>query len=99
MRGTLGSSARSNVLATEIQDLAALVGIFASDSTEPYAFNYSQGWVSPVASTWLGVHRYIRGLVNLGLEREGCPKGEYDMTAGRTAYLAEIGRHPALSIK
>ena len=85
MRWTFGSSAGTNILATGIQNLAALVSIFALDSTEPYAFNYGQGWVSPMASTlsWLGILGYIRGLVNLGLEWEGCQKAGFDIIAER----------------
>lgn len=77
-----------NVLATGTQDLAALVGIFASDSVEPYAFNYSRGWLSPLASTLslLGILGYIRGLVKLGLGREGCRKAGFDIKAERTFF-------------
>lgn len=77
-----------NVLATGTQDLAALVGIFASDSVEPYAFNYSRGWLSPLASllSLLGVLGYIRGLVKLALGREGCRKASFDMKAERTFF-------------
>lgn len=55
-------SSNFNVLAVGTQDLAALIGIFASDSVEPYAFNYSRGWLSPLASllSLLGVLGYIR---------------------------------------
>ena len=77
-----------NVLAAGTQDLAALVGIFASDSVEPYAFNYSRGWLSPLASTLslLGVLGYIRGLVKLALGREGCRKAGFDTKAERTFF-------------
>ncbi|MDI1490437.1 MAG: hypothetical protein OHK93_001640 [Ramalina farinacea] len=77
-----------NVLATGTQDLAALVGIFAADSVEPYAFNYSRGWLSPLASTLslLGVLGYIRGLVKLGLGREGCLRAKFDIKAERTFF-------------
>lgn len=77
-----------NVLATGTQDLAALVGIFASDSVEPYAFNYSRGWLSPLASilSLLGVLGYIRGLVKLSLGREGCEKAFFDMKAEKTFF-------------
>ena len=77
-----------NVLATGTQDLAALVGIFASDSVEPYAFNYSRGWLSPLASTLslLGVLGYIRGLVKLSLGRDGCRNAGFDMRAERTFF-------------
>ena len=77
-----------DVLATGTQDLAALVGIFASDSVEPYAFNYSRGWLSPLASTLslLGVLGYIRGLVKPALGREGCRKAGFDIKAERTFF-------------
>lgn len=82
------NSSNFSVLAAGTQDLAALVGIFASDSVEPYAFNYGRGWLSPLASTLslLGVLGYIRGLVKLGLGRDGCRKAGFDMKAERTFF-------------
>lgn len=81
-------SSNFNVLAAGTQDLAALVGIFASDSVEPYAFNYSRGWLSPLASvlSLLGVLGYIRGLVKLSLGREGCQKAFFDTKAEKTFF-------------
>ena len=77
-----------DVLAAGTQDLAALIGIFASDSIEPYAFDYSRGWLSPLASilSLLGVLGYIRGLVKLGLGKEGCRKAKFDTNAERTFF-------------
>lgn len=77
-----------DVLATGTQDLAALIGIFASDSVEPYAFNYSRGWLYPLASTLslLGALGYIRGLVKLALGREGCLKAKFDIKAEQTFF-------------
>jgi len=33
------------------QDLAALVGLFATDSVERYGFDYTQGWLMPALAT------------------------------------------------
>ena len=76
------------VLASGTQDLAALVGIFAADSVEPYAFNYSRGWLSPLASTLslLGLLGYLRGLVKLALGREGCLRAKFNIDAERTFF-------------
>ena len=85
------SSDRDNnfkVLASGTQDLAALVGIFAADSVEPYAFNYSRGWLSPLGATLslLGLLGYIRGLVKLALGREGCLRAKFNIDAERTFF-------------
>ena len=76
------------VLASGTQDLAALVGIFAADSVEPYAFNYSRGWLSPLGSTLslLGLLGYLRGLVKLALGREGCLRAKFNIEAERTFF-------------
>ena len=76
------------VLASGTQDLAALVGIFAADSVEPYAFNYSRGWLSPLGATLslLGLLGYIRGLVKLALGREGCLRAKFNIDAERTFF-------------
>ena len=77
-----------NVLASGTQDLAALVGVFAADSVEPYAFNYSRGWLSPLGSTLslLGLLGYLRGLVKLALGREGCLRAKFNIDAERTFF-------------
>lgn len=68
---------RSNafqVLADGTQDLAALVGILATDSVERYAVDYNRGYASTAAATLslLGLLGYVRALVKLGLGPSGC---------------------------
>ena len=71
------------VLADGTQDLAALVGLFATDSVERYAVDYSRGYLSvAVAScSLLGILGYVRALVKITMGSKSCqdsafPTGE-----------------------
>lgn len=68
---------RSNtfqVLADGTQDLAALIGLFATDSVERYAVDYSRGYLSVAVATCslLGILGYVRALVKLAMGSRSC---------------------------
>ncbi|KAL9581496.1 MAG: hypothetical protein Q9212_003864 [Teloschistes hypoglaucus] len=68
---------RSNpfqVLADGTQDLAALVGVLATDSVERYAVDFNRGYASTAAATLslLGLLGYVRALVKLSLGLSNC---------------------------
>ncbi|KAI4253389.1 MAG: hypothetical protein L6R42_007600 [Xanthoria sp. 1 TBL-2021] len=76
------------VLADGTQDLAALVGIFATNSVERYAIDYTKGYLS-VASTMLsllGLLGYVRALVKLSLGLVGCQNAGFDTRSLRPIY-------------
>ncbi|KAF8460768.1 hypothetical protein BDZ91DRAFT_413832 [Kalaharituber pfeilii] len=85
------------VLATETQDLAALVGLFATDSVERYAVDYSRGYLSVAVATCslLGILGYVRALLKLALGSKLCTHSAF-MTAPVRPILgvAEIDRLP-----
>lgn len=62
------------VLADGTQDLAALVGLFATDSVERYSVDYSRGYVSVAMATCslLGILGYVRALVKLAMGSQSC---------------------------
>ncbi|RPA81481.1 hypothetical protein BJ508DRAFT_376395 [Ascobolus immersus RN42] len=67
------------VLADGTQDLAALVGIFATDSVERYAVDYARGYLSVAVSTCslLGMLGYVRALFKLYLGPKPCEKAAF----------------------
>lgn len=72
------------ILADGTQDLAALVGLFATDSVERYSVDYSRGYISVAMATCslLGVLGYVRALVKLAMGSKACqdsafPTGMY----------------------
>ena len=73
------------VLADGTQDLAALVGIFATNSVERYAFDYTRGYISSAVSmlSLLGLLGYVRALVKLGLGPKKCENAGFDTKALR----------------
>ncbi|KAL8851541.1 MAG: hypothetical protein Q9221_003561 [Calogaya cf. arnoldii] len=76
------------VLADGTQDLAALVGIFATNSVERYAIDYTKGYLS-VASTLLslfGLLGYVRALVKLSLGLVGCQNAGFETRSLRPIY-------------
>lgn len=56
------------------QDLAALVGLFATDSVERYSVDYSKGYLSVAVATssLLGILGFVRALVKLGMGSKWC---------------------------
>ena len=76
------------VFADGTQDIAALVGIFATDSVEKYAIDYSKGYLATAVAnlSLLGLLGYVRLLVKLGLGADGCRKAGFDMKALRPMF-------------
>ncbi|KAL8765197.1 MAG: hypothetical protein Q9209_007658 [Squamulea sp. 1 TL-2023] len=76
------------VLADGTQDLAALVGIFATNSVERYAVDYSKGHFSVASSllSFLGLLGYVRALVKLALGSEGCQNAGFDTRSLRPLF-------------
>lgn len=70
------------------QDIAALVGIFATDSVEKYAIDYSKGYLATAVAnlSLLGLLGFVRLLVKLGLGADGCRKAGFDMKALRPMF-------------
>jgi len=71
------SSDRSStwqVLADGTQDLAALVGLFATDSVERYAVDYSRGYLGAALApcSMFGILGYVRALIKLAIGTEAC---------------------------
>ncbi|KAH0564866.1 hypothetical protein GP486_001746 [Trichoglossum hirsutum] len=85
------------VLADGTQDLAALVGLFATDSVERYTIDYSRGYLGVAMSTcsMLGILGYVRALVKLGIGLSACVAAAFPSAPVR-AYLgtAEEDRLP-----
>ena len=71
------------ILADGTQDLAALVGLFATDSVERYAFDYTKGFLAPAVAplSLLGLLGYVRALLKLSLGKEGCEKAGFSIEA------------------
>ena len=76
------------VFADGTQDVAALVGIFATDSVEKYAIDYSKGYLATAVAnlSLLGLLGHVRLLVKLGLGADGCRKAGFDMKALRPMF-------------
>lgn len=62
------------VLADGTQDLAALLGLFATDSVERYSVDYSRGYLSVAMATCslIGILGYVRALVKLAMGSQAC---------------------------
>ena len=76
------------IFADGTQDIAALVGIFATDSVEKYAIDYSKGYLATAVAnlSLLGLLGYVRLLVKLALGAKGCRKAGFDMKALRPIF-------------
>ncbi|KAL8966748.1 MAG: hypothetical protein Q9183_003229 [Haloplaca sp. 2 TL-2023] len=86
------------VLADGTQDLAALVGIFATDSVERYAIDYNKGYLSASSATlsMLGLLGYVRALIKLGLDAEKCHNAGFDTRALRPLFgVPDFDRLPS----
>ncbi|KAI9875761.1 MAG: hypothetical protein M1830_008017 [Pleopsidium flavum] len=75
-----------HVLANGAQELAALVGLFATDSVERYAIDYTQGFLPPVMAPFslLGLLGYVRALLKLSLGAEICERTAFSVVALRS---------------
>ena len=71
------------VLTDGTQDLAALVGLFATDSVERYAFDHTKGFLAPAVAplSLLGLLGYVRALLKLSLGQESCEKAGFSIDA------------------
>lgn len=86
------------ILADGTQDLAALVGVFATDSVERYAIDYNKGYLSSAAATLslLGLLSYVRALIKLGLGQDSCHNVGFDTKALRPLFgIPDIDRLPS----
>ena len=73
------TSSQSNsfkILAEGTQDLAALVGLFATDGVERYTIDYTRGFLPPVMAplSLLGLLGYVRALLKLSLGVRFCER-------------------------
>ncbi|KAF8460104.1 hypothetical protein BDZ91DRAFT_766515 [Kalaharituber pfeilii] len=85
------------VLAEGTQDLAALVGLFATDAVERYAVDYSRGYLSVAMATCslLGLLGYVRALVKLAMGSESCQNSAFPTAPVRPILgVAEVDRLP-----
>ena len=64
------------ILADGTQDLAALVGLFATDGVERYTIDYTRGFLPPVMAplSLLGLLGYVRALLKLSLGVQFCER-------------------------
>ena len=74
------------VLADGTQDLAALVGLFATDGVERYTIDYTRGFLPPVTAplSLLGLLGYVRALLKLSLGIEFCERAGFSTASLRS---------------
>ena len=74
------------VLADGTQDLAALVGLFATDGVERYAIDYTRGFLPPVTAplSLLGLLGYVRALLKVSLGIEFCERAGFSIASLRS---------------
>lgn len=86
------------VLADGTQDLAALVGLFATDGVERYTIDYTRGFLPPVTAplSLLGLLGYVRGLLKVSLGIEFCERAGIS-TASLRSYAGVRRRDVAQS--
>ena len=74
------------ILADGTQDLAALVGLFATDGVERYTIDYTRGFLPPVTAplSLLGLLGYVRALLKLSLGAEFCERTGFSTTSLRS---------------
>ncbi|MCJ1453467.1 hypothetical protein MMC28_003814 [Mycoblastus sanguinarius] len=74
------------ILADGTQDLAALVGLFATDGVERYTIDYTRGLLPPVTAplSMLGLLGYVRALLKLGLGVEFCERTGFSVASLRS---------------
>ena len=88
-------SSKFQVLADGSQDLAALVGLFATDGVERYGIDYTRGLVPPIMATLslLGLLGYVRVLLKLSLGVEFCERTGFPTISLRS--FAGVGNNPS----
>ncbi|CAD6584295.1 MAG: hypothetical protein ASARMPRED_001727 [Alectoria sarmentosa] len=74
------------ILADGTQDLAALVGLFATDGVERYTIDYTRGFLPPVTApiSLFGLLGYVRSLLKLSLGTEFCERTGFSTTSLRS---------------
>lgn len=74
------------ILADGTQDLAALVGLFATDGVERYTIDYTRGFLPPVTAplSLLGLLGYVRALLKLSVGIEFCERTGFSTTSLRS---------------
>ncbi|KAI5789234.1 hypothetical protein FPQ18DRAFT_307045 [Pyronema domesticum] len=84
-------------IATGTQDLAALVGLFATDSVERYSVDYSRGYLSVAVATCslLGIMGYVRALVKLAMGAKSCDQSAFPTAPVRSLLgVSKLDRLP-----
>lgn len=78
-------SSTFSLLADGTQDLAALVGLFATDSVERYATDHTRGsWCAALAPcSLLGILGWVRAMLKLAMGSEACENVGFPTTALR----------------
>jgi len=73
------STSTFQALAAGTEDLAALVGLFATDSVERYAIDYSRGYLSVAMAhcSVLGILGYVRAIVKIAMGTAACEKAAF----------------------
>ena len=81
-----GRDSGFQILADGTQDLAALVGLFATDGVERYTIDYTRGFLPPVTAplSLLGLLGYVRGLLKLSLGIDFCERTGFSTTSLRS---------------
>ena len=74
------------ILADGTQDLAALVGLFATDGVERYTIDYTRGLLPPVTAplSLLGLLGYVRALLKLSLGIDFCQRTGFSTVSLRS---------------
>lgn len=62
------------IIADGTQDLAALIGLFCTDSVEAHAVDFTKGYLNVAASqcSLLGILGYVRALAKITMGLESC---------------------------
>lgn len=84
------------ILADGSQDLAALVGLFATDGVERYTIDYTRGLIPPATAplSLLGILGYVRALLKLSFGVEFCERTGFSIASLRS--YAGV-RHPDIA--
>lgn len=74
------------ILADGSQDLAALVGLFATDGVERYTVDYTRGLIPPMTAplSLLGLLGYVRALLKLSFGVEFCKRTGFSIASLRS---------------
>lgn len=83
---TSNRSSGFQVLADGTQDLAALVGLFATDGVERYTIDYTRGFLPPVTAplSLLGLLGYVRALLKLSFGVDFCERTGFSIISLRS---------------